>query len=155
MPFDDKCLLVAEDNADDFFILERSFKRAGLTIALRRVENGVQAISYLTGEGSFADRETYPMPCLLLLDLKMPFKNGFDVLKWMRDHRTLKTLPVLILSSSRDPGDIHRAYDGGANAFLSKPTSIDLMVDSMKAIENFWLTYNCFDDLANNDGLRG
>jgi CheY-like chemotaxis protein len=146
MKLEESCILVAEDSADDFFILERACQKAGLTHPLRRAEDGQQAIAYLSGTGVFSDRAAYPMPCLLLLDLKMPFKSGFDVLLWVRSQPTLKTLPALILSSSRDPGDIHRAYEWGANAFLSKPTSIDAMVECMKTTGAFWLKHNCLDE---------
>ena len=137
-------ILIVEDNADDLYILKRSFRLAEISNELRHVEDGQQAIEYLQGVGPFFDRIAYPLPSLVLLDLKLPIKDGFDVLTWIRQHPHLKGLIVLILSSSGEDGDVSRAYELGANAFLVKPASIDKLTEMVRTLGMFWLNHNRF-----------
>src|SRR5258706_363299 len=104
-------ILVADDSADDFFLLNRTFGNAGVNSRLMHVKDGEEAIEYLAGNNQFADRAAYPFPGLLLLDLKMPRKNGFDVLEWLQQQSGLRRLLVAVLSSSNTPTDVNRAYD--------------------------------------------
>jgi CheY-like chemotaxis protein len=113
-------ILVAEDSEGDCFILSRACQKAGLPYRLQFVENGVQAIEYLKGEGPFSNRDRFPLPDLLLLDLKMPRLDGFDVLKWLRNSPALSHLPAIVLSDSDLDFDKRRARNLGANGFYTK-----------------------------------
>src|SRR4051812_49319470 len=114
-------ILVAEDETADAFFLKRAFAKAGVPTTLQFVRDGQEAIEYLAGEGEFANRLVHPLPHLLLLDLKMPRMDGFQVVGWVRQQPLLKRLPVIIFSSSDQEHDINRAYDLGANSYLVKP----------------------------------
>src|SRR5688572_11466340 len=109
-------ILLVEDEANDALLLERAFKRAELSPNLKVVTDGDQAVQYLGGEGKYNDRTQFPIPSLLLLDLKLPRRSGLEVLEWIRQHPDLKTLPVIVLTSSRDTDDIDKAYDLGATS---------------------------------------
>ena len=132
-------VLFAEDDDNDSFFLERAFKQAKIANPLKRVNDGEEAIEYLSGHGKYSDREVFPLPCLLLLDLKMPRKNGFEVLQWIRAQPGLKRLPVVVLTSSREDPDINRAYDLAANTYLVKPVQFEGLVEMMKALTMYWL----------------
>src|SRR6266487_2461384 len=118
-------ILVAEDLDDDVQILKRAFIRAGVNVPLRFVTDGQKVIDYLKGDGAFANRTDYPMPTLLLLDLKMPGLHGFDVLEWLRLQPGLRRLLVVVFTSSSQPEDVNRAFELGANSYLVKPAGFD------------------------------
>ena len=136
---DDAVILLAEDNEDDVAMMRRAFKRANFLNPLYVVENGEQAIAYLKGEGKYASREEYPLPSLLLLDLKMPRKNGFDVLEWIRQQPGLGSLRVVVLTSSDEIRDVNRAYQLGANSFLVKPLDFSEFVRMTEALKGYWI----------------
>src|SRR5687767_14330439 len=100
------------------------------------------AIDYLSGAGKFSDRTQFPLPGLVLLDLKLPHLTGLDVLAWIRQQSSLKRLIIIILSSSAEEGDIARGYELGVNGFLVKPADANVLADMCKALKHFWLTYN-------------
>ncbi len=131
-------ILVAEDDPADAFFLQRAFRRAGILVSLHFVQDGQEAIAYLKGCGGYSVRAVYPVPDLLLLDLKMPRLDGFEVLDWTRKQVQLKSLAVVIFSSSEEPRDIHRAYALGANAYLVKPHSIQELSDLVGKIKKHW-----------------
>ncbi len=137
-----KRVLIAEDDAGDVFLLQRAFAAAQVPASLHFVRDGQEAIDYLEGESEFGDRKTYPLPDLMLLDLKMPRLNGFDVLSWVRQQPGLKRLLVTILTSSDQPQDINRAYDLGANSYLLKPHSSNELSELVKRVEKYWLEAN-------------
>src|SRR5215510_2270454 len=116
-----KKVLVADDEPTDVFLLQRAFAKARVTISLHVVRDGWTAIAYLKGEAPYSDRNAHPLPDLMLLDLKMPGLNGFEVLTWLRKQPGLKRLPVIVLTSSNLASDINRAYEMGANSYLVKP----------------------------------
>ncbi len=122
-------ILYAEDSGDDAFMMERAFRKANFLNKLKVVYNGQQAIDYLAGKALFADRAVYPMPAMVLLDLKMPQKTGLEVLQWIRGEGGLKDMTVFLLSSSNLEKDIASAYRLGANGYLVKPMSLDGMLD--------------------------
>ncbi|SDU13172.1 two-component system, unclassified family, response regulator [Verrucomicrobium sp. GAS474] len=132
-------ILLVEDNDDDAFITRRAFSTAKADLAIERADDGQAAIDYLSGTGRYADRERHPFPDLVLLDLKLPLKNGLEVLRWIRQHETLSPLVVLILTSSSERADVEEAYRLHVNAYIVKPTSINTMVEIVGHIENFWL----------------
>src|ERR1044071_719812 len=103
--------------------MQRAWKSGGLENPLHVAEAGDQAIEYLAGEGKFKDRDAHPLPCVMLLDLKLPGKNGLEVLAWLRGNAEFTRTVVIVLTTSREPRDIHEAYRLGANAYLVKPTS--------------------------------
>jgi CheY-like chemotaxis protein len=143
MPNHDRpVILELEDREEDVILFAHALERAGVSADIRVVTNGQEAIDYLRGEGKFAHRDRFPFPDLVLLDLKLPVRTGFDVLKWIRSEPALRTLLVVTLTSSVDRGDVERAYQLGANAFLVKPSSINTLADMCRAIEMFWLTHN-------------
>lgn len=141
-------ILVAEDDDNDVFFLERAFKLAQIAAARQRVKDGEEAIAYLRGDAPFSDREKYPLPCMMLLDLKMPRKNGFDVLTWTRQQPTIRRLPVAVLTSSKETPDINRAYDLGANTYLVKPVNFEDLLDTIRALNLFWLSLAKIPDLS-------
>jgi len=123
MKIQNPTLLIAEDDDNDFVFLERALAIEKFEANIRRVCDGAEAMEYLCGENHFADREAYPLPHLLVLDVKMPLRNGFEVLAWLREHSELETLPVVVLSSSEEPADVQKAYELGASGYLVKPSS--------------------------------
>lgn len=135
-------LLLAEDDENDIFLLQRALSEAHVDNPLFVARDGQEAIEYLSGAGKFANREHYPVPCLFILDLKMPRKTGMEVLQWLRQQPALQALPVIILSSSAQRHDIDRAYELGANAFVVKPGGIQERAALARVIKDFWLNFN-------------
>ena len=135
-------ILHVEDRPDDVFLLKYAFKTAEIKNPVQVAEDGQLAIDYLAGKGPFADREKYPLPLVTLLDLQLPQKMGLEVLEWIRQQPALKTTIVIILSSSVYEGDLRRAYELGANAFLVKPSSTQTLADMCSALKHFWLVHN-------------
>ena len=131
------CILQVEDDENDVFFLKRAFKEAGILECLRVVTDGQEAIDYLSGTGEYADRARFPLPTLVLLDLKLPRKTGFEVLEWVREQPCF--------SSSAQPPDIMGAYELGANSFVVKPPSLDQRIDLANAIRSYWLNHNVVD----------
>ena len=131
--------MVAEDDPTDAYFFQRAFNRAGLPVVLHFVQDGQEVLDYLQGKGQFADRAAHPLPQLLLLDLKMPRLDGFDVLEWVRQHPAINGLQIVIFSSSGEPRDINRAYGLGANWYLVKPHSMDELTDLVGRFKKFWL----------------
>ena len=127
-------VLSADDSEDDRYLLQYATRKTTDVFVLQVVEDGQQAIDYLGGVDIYADRQKFPLPILLLLDIKMPVKNGFEVLEWLRQQQRLKTLPVAILSSSYDRADVKRAYDLAANWYLMKPVDYDDVVRMMQLV---------------------
>jgi CheY-like chemotaxis protein len=132
-------ILVAEDDPTDAYFFQRAFKRAGLPVLLHFVRDGQEVIDYLQGEGPFTSRTAHPLPQLILLDLKMPRLDGFEVLEWVRKQPALNNLQVVIFSSSGEPKDINRAYGLGANWYLVKPHSMDELTELVGRFKKFWL----------------
>ena len=132
-------ILVAEDDPTDAYFFQRAFRRAGLPVVLHFVRDGQEVIDYLQGTGPFADRTAHPPPQLLLLDLKMPRLDGFDVLEWVRQQPGFNGLQVVIFSSSDEAKDINRAYGLGANWYLVKPHSMDELTALVGRFKKFWL----------------
>jgi len=135
-------ILHIEDDPNDVLLLEHACRKASVSCDIRRVADGDEAIAYLRGIDGFADREKFPLPRLILLDLKMPRLNGFDVLEWLGKHDKFRTVPVVVLSSSNHDADLKRAYELGVNSYLIKPVSFDSLVEIVKAIHDYWLTLN-------------
>jgi CheY-like chemotaxis protein len=135
-------ILHVEDDPNDVLLIARAFRKAETAAQLQVVNDGEQAVQYLGGTNSFSKREQFPLPSLVLLDLKLPRKSGIEVLEWIRSQPGLKRIPVVMLTSSRQSVDINRAYDLGANAYLVKPVNFDALVEMMKTLDSFWLRVN-------------
>lgn len=137
-----RTILVAEDNEDDILLLRRAFQKAGSWSSLRFVPNGEEALGYLRGQGKYSDRQEYPFPALLLLDLKMPRKSGLEVLASIRADRLLKRLTVVVFTSSDQPRDIDLALELGANSYLVKPSTQEALIALLQRLEDYWLNLN-------------
>ena len=135
-------ILYAEDDENDSFLTQRAFKQEEIRNPLVIVSDGKAAVEYLAGTGQYANREEHPLPSLILLDLKMPGKSGLEVLEWIRNQPGISVLPVVMLTSSDQESDIHRAYLLGANGYLVKPNKPEEISAMAKAIKDFWLTVN-------------
>jgi CheY-like chemotaxis protein len=132
-------ILLVEDREDDVFLIKKAFARAGLNNPLYIVSNGEEAIAYLLGGYPFSNRNEYPLPDLILLDLKMPKLDGFETLQWIRKQPGIRGLPVVVLTSSEEIRDVNRAYQLGANSFLVKPLDFENSVAVAKMVEKYWL----------------
>ena len=137
-------ILVADDDADDKLLLQLAVKRSNLNLLLQTVEDGEKAVDYLLGRNGFENRNTHPFPNFVLLDLKMPRMNGFDVLDFVKKQHGLRQLTIIVFSSSNDPGDIRRAYDTGANSYLCKPATSESLKELLEALHNYWVKFNQF-----------
>jgi two-component system response regulator len=136
-----KPILQVDDDPNDVFLLQRAMKKAGVVNPIQVATDGQQAIDYLKGAGKFADRKQFPLPCLVLLDLKLPYVMGLEVLAWIRQQPGAGLI-VIVLTASGQEAEIASAYRLGANAFLTKPSEASKLVDMVKAIKDFWLTHN-------------
>ncbi len=136
-------ILLAEDDPNDVILFQRAMERASLSVdSLKVVRDGEKAISYLSGQGLYADRDLYPLPTLLLLDLKMPRKSGPEVLSWIRKQPQLRYLIVVFLTSSNSSDDVRIAYEAGANSYLVKPVEFTEMVEMIRHVTFYWLEMN-------------
>ena len=135
-------VLLIDDNPMDVDLTQRIFRKLGLTCRIEVANNGQQAIDYLLGNDRYAGRDSYTPPDLILLDLKMPGMGGFEVLGTIKSHPALKLLPVIIFSTSNQDRDKLLAYQAGANGYLVKPSSLDEMMQIIRALHDYWLLYN-------------
>lgn len=136
-------ILLVEDNEDDAFLMKHSLKVAGISRAVHVAADGQQAIDYLAGDGAFGDRETFPLPGAVFLDLKLPFKSGHEVLAWMMGRRELAEIVVIVLTSSNQPSDIEEAYRLGANSYVVKPAAAEQLVELARTVKHYWFNFNC------------
>jgi CheY-like chemotaxis protein len=134
---DSPLILLAEDNENDVLMFRRASRKANFDNPIQVVADGEEVIAYLSGEGKFASRDRYPLPGLVLLDLKMPRKNGFDVLRWVRQQREFADLQIVVLTTSDEIKDINRAYELGANSFLVKPVAFSEFVGMLEALHSY------------------
>lgn len=141
-------ILLAEDDHNDVLLIKRAFSKSRIVNPIACVGNGEEAVAYLKGEGMYTDRRRYPLPFLLLLDLKLPRLSGHEVLKWLREQPLLKRLPVVVLTSSKQPADINRAYELGANSYLVKPVVFEEFATLMQQLQMYWLMLSEHPDIA-------
>lgn len=135
-------ILHVEDDENDIFLLKLAFERVEIRNPIHVVTDGQQAIDYLAGTGKFSDRAEHPLPCIVILDLKLPFKMGIEVLQWIRTQPQLKKVIVVILSASAQAVDVERAYEIGVNSFLVKPTTIEQRETLARLLKDYWLNWN-------------
>ena len=137
-----KTILLVEDNPVDVLLMRRALSKLGLESSLQAVSDGQAAIDYLTGEGSYADRRQFPLPDLMVLDLKLPRKNGFEVLRWLRAGNLNPHLPVVVLTSSEQDEDLMQAYSAGANSYLLKTIDSSKLAKIADTIYQYWIGFN-------------
>jgi CheY-like chemotaxis protein len=137
-----RTILLVEDNEDDVFMMNRAFKKAHITNPVQLVGDGQSAINYLAGEGNYQDRQQFPFPSLVLLDLKLPIKTGHEVLQWIRERPEFNSLLVVVLTTSAENVDVENAYRVGANSYLVKPPSAEALLEMVKALKLYWLEFN-------------
>lgn len=147
-----KTVLVADDDLNDISLLKRAFLRAGIDVHLKVARDGEEVIQYLHGDQAFSNRETFPIPRLLLLDLKMPRANGFEVLQWVRKQDDLRRMIVVVMTSSDEPEDVDRAYDLGANSFLRKPDDFTNLIKISQKLHDYWIEANICSDCSPHPG---
>ena len=135
-------ILLVDDNVMDIELTLDAFREKHLDNAVRSVTGGKEALNYLLGHGRYADREAYPLPDLILLDLKMPVIDGHQVLRQIKTSPVLKRIPVIVLTSSREEGDRALSYDNGANSYLVKPVSFEGFLEVVQRIGDYWLSLN-------------
>jgi CheY-like chemotaxis protein len=135
----DSAILLVEDDEADILLLRRAFRNARIANPLLEVRDGQAAIQYLAGEGDYADRTRYPIPFLVLLDLRLPKLSGFEVIAWMREQAQLAHVIVVVLTASDHVPDVTKARDLGANSYLVKPGNFEELVQMVKRIRGRWL----------------
>ena len=140
-----RCVLLVEDNEDDVFLMQRALKFAQLEEVLHIVRDGEEALNYLAGEGTYADREKFPLPAVVLLDLKLPRRSGFEILSWTRGVARMYGLIIVVFTSSNQPADIAESYRLGANSYVVKPVNFDRLVEFAKVLKTYWLLHNYSD----------
>jgi CheY-like chemotaxis protein len=135
-------VLLVEDDPYDAKLIVRAVEKARFLNPIETVADGEAAVAYLSGQPPYDDRARYPLPVLILLDLKLPKLDGFEVLRWIRGLPLLRRIPVVVLTSSSLSADVGRAYDLGANSYLVKPVGTNELIDLLKTIELYWLVTN-------------
>ncbi len=135
-------VLHVDDDPNDSELLASAARKAGVEFSLQNVVDGEQAMAYLSGGGAFADRRKYPLPSLILLDLKMPRTTGFEVLTWLRARAQLGHIPVVVLSGSELRRDRDRAHAEGASSYLVKPLGFEALVALIRDLDSTWLNGN-------------
>jgi two-component system response regulator len=138
----ERVILLVEDNADDEALTMRALKKNNITNEIVVARDGVEALDYLFGTGMYAGRDISNQPELILLDLKLPKVDGFEVLKKLRTDERTKLLPVVILTSSNEQQDIVNGYGLGANSYVRKPVDFQHFLDAVKQLGLYWLVLN-------------
>src|SRR6184192_4082342 len=134
--------MLVEDREDDILLIQRAFAKGGINNPRMIVRGGQEAMSYLAGEGKYSNRAEYPLPDLILLDLKMPGVDGFDVLRWVRQQEGFASIRIVVLTSSDAIPDVNRAYALGANSFMVKPLDFQNVVEMSRILKTYWLQMN-------------
>jgi CheY-like chemotaxis protein len=137
-----RTILIVEDNATDVMLIQRAFTRLKIANPVQVVGDGDRAVNYLAGQDAYTDRAQFPLPALVLLDLKLPRRSGLEVLEWLRRQDGLRRLPVVMLTSSRQSHDVNRAYDLGANSYLVKPVEFEGLQVMLRTINTYWIDWN-------------
>lgn len=140
-------ILLVEDDYNDILLIQRAF-RTKLEKPIQVVRDGDEAVAYLSGKGDYTDRNLYPLPGMILLDLKLPRRSGLEVLEWLKQQPIIKRIPVVVLTSSKENIDVDRAYDMGVNSYLLKPVNYNALNEMIETLNAFWLRLNCYPSIA-------
>ena len=132
-------ILLVEDYEDDVFLTEMAFQSAGVKNRMLVARDGQEAVEYFSGAGQFANRERFPYPALVLLDIKLPYRDGFEVLAWLREQTHLPRTTVVVLTGSNEPRDLKAAYDLGAKTYLVKPPTPQMIYDIARTFNLDWI----------------
>ncbi|TSA30614.1 MAG: response regulator [Bacteroidetes bacterium] len=135
-------ILLVEDQRMDIELTLNAFRESRLANNIQVVTRGEEALDYIFGNGAFGDRKAHPLPDMILLDLKMPGIDGFEVLKQLKKTEKVKRIPVIVLTSSKEEGDRAMSYDLGANSYLVKPVSFESFLHVIKEIGDYWIVLN-------------
>jgi len=138
----DPVILLVEDNANDEALTLRALKKSGVVGSVVVTRDGAEALDYLFGRGSYAARNAWDLPGVVLLDLNLPKVGGFDVLRRIREHEATKLLPVVILTSSREERDLVAGYTRGANSYVVKPVDFARFSEAVHQLAHYWLVHN-------------
>jgi CheY-like chemotaxis protein len=139
-------ILLAKDNEDYALLFRRALKSAQIDASLDVVHDGQEAVNYLAGTDGYGDRDKHPFPKLLLLDLRMPRMDGFEVLSAIRQRLGFTRLPVIVLTHSDNPADVRRAYELGATSYFRKPDSLEGLDEMIHVLHAYWLKFNHFPE---------
>ena len=138
-----RIILLIEDDSTDAMLVRRALEKTGLDFKLARAKHGDEAIDYLSGVAPFDNRANHPFPNVILLDIKLPRRTGFEVLDWIRSQSAdLSRIPVVMLTSSKQTVDLNRAYDLGANGYMTKPDTTRQLEEMLADFKKFWLRWN-------------
>lgn len=148
MTYETMPILLVEDDYNDVLLIQRAFRKANIKPSVSTVSDGDEAVLYLQGKEKYADRAQYPLPLLILLDLKLPRRSGLEVLAWIRQQPKLKRLLVIVLTSSQEDSDLTQAYDLGANSYLVKPLDFQELVRLVELIDDYWFKTNKVSQIA-------
>ena len=135
-------ILLVEDDDNDVLFLQNAFKKARLLNPLQVVSDGQSALDYLEGVDEYADRNARPLPYLVLLDLNLPHRTGFEVLRWIRGRSAIHMLIVVIFTSSTAEIDARQAYDLGANSYVIKPSNPNDLQSFLRTLKDYWIDWN-------------
>lgn len=135
-------VLVVDSDPDQAHFTKLALQRVGVITPVQLASDGEEAIGYLSGKGTFQDRDDYPLPVLMLLELKLPRISGVGLLSWLREQPALRRLPVVVLTAPGCTADLNRAYELGCNSFLIKPNSFNSLLVMMQGLVQYWLGMN-------------
>jgi len=138
MPVPAKLILLVDDSNDDAVLFRHALQRAGLDNPTQVVPDVDQAIAYLEGTGPFSDRTQYPMPAILIMDVRLPNKDGFELLRWLGQRPHLRSLHVVVLTGMGDMREVSKAYQMGANSFLTKPLKAQDIHNLASGFSAYW-----------------
>ncbi len=142
MTIDPVPILLVEDNPMDVELTVRAFKRNKMSNPVKIVRDGQEALDYLFRRGEFADPDKSPVPGLILLDIRLPRVDGLEVLREFKRHPVYRPIPVVMLTTSQDDGDVAKSYDLGANSYIVKPVDFDKFLEVVERIELYWILTN-------------
>jgi CheY-like chemotaxis protein len=136
-------VLLVEDDVSDFRLIQRAFAKIKPSIPMLRLTHGDEAVAYLAGDAPYENRSLHPIPCVLLLDIKLPRRSGFEVLEWIRmQDSALKRIPIIMLTSSSHQVDVNKAYELGVNSYLVKPSNNSELEQLVSAFRTYWMELN-------------
>jgi len=136
-------VLLVEDDISDFRLIQRAFAKLRPNVPMIRLSHGDEAVAYLAGDAPYENRSLHPFPCVILLDIKLPRRSGFEVLEWIRSQEsTLKRVPVIMLTSSNHHVDVNKAYELGVNSYLVKPSNNSELEQLVSTFREYWVELN-------------